>query len=86
MAGKFSYGSSSTESGGFLRLEQKYVAGIIIAVVLAVAILGGAFILRPKPAPEPSPALPTIHFDNSAEIACLEGGGEWDRLFGTCNH
>jgi hypothetical protein len=76
MAGKFSYGSSSGGSGGFLGLEQKYLAGIIIAVILAVAIVGGAFILRPKPAPAAQ----------SAEIACLEGGGEWVEILETCNH
>jgi hypothetical protein len=72
-----SYGRPATGGGGFLGLEPKYVAAVIIAVVLAVAILGAALIMRPKPAPSD----PWV---DPAEIACLEGGGEW--RWPTCYH
>jgi hypothetical protein len=76
----FSHGRPTSRDGTFLALglEQKYVVGIIIAVVLAAAIVGGALILRPRPESTPT-------FDPYArEIACLEGGGEWDGF--RCHH
>lgn len=75
MAGTgFNYGSS-TGGGGFLGLEQKYVAGIIVAALLAVAILGAAFLMRPKP------AAPTA---DPREVACIQSGGTW---YGSvCSH
>lgn len=84
----FNYGGRGGGSTGFLGLDQKYVAAIIIAAVLAMAILGAAIIMRP----EPTPATPQDS-DAASEIACLEGGGEWHPFNpfyahgpGTCQH
>lgn len=73
MAGQgFSYGGSDGASSGFLGLEQKYVAAIIIAALLAVAILGAAFLMK-APASDPR------------EVACIESGGYWNDPMGYCS-
>lgn len=69
-----------TSTVGFLGLEQKYMAAIIITVVLAVAIVGAAYIMRPRPAPV------TVVEPISAEVACLQGGGEWQGARDGCTH
>jgi hypothetical protein len=84
MAGQgFSYGGAG---GGapFFGLEQKYVAAIIIAVVLAAALVGVALLMRPKPSPV-GPATPNFAAD-PREIACLEGGGHWAGSLYGCEH
>jgi hypothetical protein len=74
--GGFSHGRGERGGTGFLGLDQKYIAAIIVAVVLAVAILGAAFLLRPERPDAPSA--------DPREIACIESGGWWSGAW--CSH
>lgn len=70
----FNYGNRGGTSAGFLGLDQKYVTAIIIAVVVGLAILGAAFLLRPT-SPSADPRV----------VACIESGGNWAPAFDMCN-
>lgn len=60
-------------------LMDKNASIIIGAAILAVAIVAAAFMFTHKPADKP---------DNSAQVACLQGGGNWvgSPTSGSCLH
>jgi hypothetical protein len=65
-------------------VESKYVAGVFIAVILAVAIVAAAFLLRSRPEPVSSfgqdyqtAIADAKDRDAQREAACYEGGGRW---------
>ena len=52
--------------------KQKMITALVCAALIAAAILGGAYLLRPKQAPAPY-----TDYNQQAKIACLQGGGNW---------
>jgi hypothetical protein len=69
---------------------QRTTAFVVGAAILAVALVGAAFLFTHKPKPEPkSVGEEYAQQRHEAEVACLEGGGSWvPGEFGgtTCEH
>jgi hypothetical protein len=56
---------------------QRTTAIVVSVAILAVALIGAAFLFTHKPNPEPAP-VDRLQHAKDAEIACLEGGGTWN--------
>ena len=62
---------------------DKNVTILIATVIVALAILGAAFMFTHESEPAKAPP-PT--YNNDQEIACLEGGGTWNLGSQACEH
>lgn len=63
-----------TGSGGF---QPAHLTAIIVAIVVSVAIVGAALLVRTSPSPAPAKATAAPFSQSAEEIACLQGGGTW---------
>jgi hypothetical protein len=64
-------------------MQRNGVVLLVSAALVSVAVLVAAYFFTHKP--EPSESDQFWEHQNAAEIACLEGGGTWNRL-GGCQH